>query len=97
MLAGFRPLLGEGIFNVDGEEWKSQRKVASYQFSSKAVRHFIIEQVIDRFPQSVIEKRRKEVKLKSDNEKARVSEQELAKKFARGDSDLLSRLRFASR
>ncbi|KAL2609719.1 hypothetical protein R1flu_028292 [Riccia fluitans] len=41
--------------------------------------------------QSVIEKRRKELKLRSDNEKARVSEQELPSEFARTDSDLLSR------
>ncbi|KAL2634728.1 hypothetical protein R1flu_006207 [Riccia fluitans] len=193
MLEGLRPLLGEGIFNADGEGWKSQRKVASYEFSTKSVRDFIIElvhaetynrllpllakvhaegsvvdiqdllmrfgfdnicllgfgvdmgcldsslpeiefayafdeatrltfqrvllpsflypflsflaffgigntskldklvKVVDRFAQSVIKKRRKELKLKRDNEKSQVSEQELASKFARGDSDLLSR------
>ncbi|KAG9324836.1 hypothetical protein KVV02_001581 [Mortierella alpina] len=34
------PLLGEGIFSVDGEHWKWQRKLASHIFSVNAFRHY---------------------------------------------------------
>lgn len=33
-------LLGDGIFAVDGDKWKQQRKLASYQFSTKVLRNF---------------------------------------------------------
>ncbi|XP_015877980.3 cytochrome P450 704C1-like [Ziziphus jujuba] len=33
-------LLGDGIFTVDGEKWRHQRKVSSYQFSTKMLRDF---------------------------------------------------------
>ncbi|TXG70795.1 hypothetical protein EZV62_005730 [Acer yangbiense] len=33
-------LLGEGIFNVDGEKWHRQRKLTSYEFSTKTLRDF---------------------------------------------------------
>ncbi|CAJ2630132.1 unnamed protein product [Trifolium pratense] len=33
-------LLGDGIFTVDGEKWRHQRKSASYQFSTKLLREF---------------------------------------------------------
>ncbi|KAE8707351.1 CYP704B1 protein [Hibiscus syriacus] len=33
-------LLGDGIFNVDGELWKKQRKTASFKFASKNLRDF---------------------------------------------------------
>ncbi|KAF7813285.1 cytochrome P450 704C1-like [Senna tora] len=35
-----KDLLGDGIFAVDGEKWKHQRKAASYQFSTKLLRDF---------------------------------------------------------
>ncbi|KAF9574938.1 hypothetical protein EC968_004939 [Mortierella alpina] len=34
------PLIGEGIFSVDGEHWKWQRKLASHIFSVNAFRHY---------------------------------------------------------
>ncbi|KAH9567617.1 hypothetical protein CY35_03G035300 [Sphagnum magellanicum] len=34
-------LLGEGIFNANGDEWKVQRKVASHEFTSKSLRNFM--------------------------------------------------------
>ncbi|CAJ1916522.1 unnamed protein product [Sphenostylis stenocarpa] len=37
--------LGNGIFNSDGELWKVQRKVASYEFSTKSLRNFIVNSV----------------------------------------------------
>ena len=30
--------LGNGIFSVDGIEWKQQRKIASYEFTSKTLK-----------------------------------------------------------
>ncbi|XP_050223114.1 cytochrome P450 94B3 [Mercurialis annua] len=36
-------LLGCGIFNVDGELWSTQRKLASHEFSTKSLREFVIK------------------------------------------------------
>uniref|UniRef100_A0A5B7A3L7 Unspecific monooxygenase n=1 Tax=Davidia involucrata TaxID=16924 RepID=A0A5B7A3L7_DAVIN len=33
-------LLGDGIFTVDGEKWRHQRKTSSYEFSTKMLRDF---------------------------------------------------------
>ncbi|VAH17066.1 unnamed protein product [Triticum turgidum subsp. durum] len=33
-------LFGDGIFAVDGDKWKQQRKIASYDFSTRALRDF---------------------------------------------------------
>nr|XP_027117619.1 cytochrome P450 704C1-like [Coffea arabica] len=33
-------LLGDGIFTVDGEKWRNQRKTSSYEFSTKILRDF---------------------------------------------------------
>ena len=33
-------LLGDGIFSVDGELWRQQRKLASFEFSTKVVKDF---------------------------------------------------------
>ncbi|XP_073000900.1 cytochrome P450 704C1-like isoform X1 [Typha latifolia] len=35
-----RDLLGDGIFAVDGEKWRHQRKIASYEFSAKVLRDY---------------------------------------------------------
>ncbi|KAH6829750.1 cytochrome P450 [Perilla frutescens var. hirtella] len=35
--------LGLGIFNVDGEMWSVQRKLASHEFSAKSLREFVVE------------------------------------------------------
>ncbi|KAJ6826238.1 cytochrome P450 704C1-like isoform X1 [Iris pallida] len=35
-----RDLFGEGIFAVDGDKWRHQRKLASYEFSTKVLRDF---------------------------------------------------------
>lgn len=37
--------LGEGIFNADGELWKIQRKTASYEFNTKSLRIFVMQNV----------------------------------------------------
>ncbi|GMI66907.1 cytochrome P450, family 704, subfamily A, polypeptide 2 [Hibiscus trionum] len=33
-------LLGDGIFTVDGDKWRQQRKLSSYEFSTKVLRDF---------------------------------------------------------
>ncbi|XP_010934570.1 cytochrome P450 704C1 [Elaeis guineensis] len=35
-----KDLFGDGIFVVDGKKWRHQRKVASYEFSTKVIRDF---------------------------------------------------------
>ncbi|KAF5175304.1 Cytochrome p450 [Thalictrum thalictroides] len=35
-----KDLLGDGIFTVDGDKWRYQRKIASYEFSTKVLRDF---------------------------------------------------------
>ncbi|XP_031127141.1 cytochrome P450 704C1-like [Ipomoea triloba] len=36
----FRDLFGTGIFAVDGDKWRQQRKVASFEFSTRVLRDF---------------------------------------------------------
>lgn len=43
--ATFHDFIGDGIINVNGEQWKLQRKMASYQFSASALRAFAVEKV----------------------------------------------------
>ncbi|MCO5554419.1 hypothetical protein L7F22_007949 [Adiantum nelumboides] len=38
-------MLGHGIFNVDGELWKAQRKAASYEFTSNSLKTLMLESV----------------------------------------------------
>uniref|UniRef100_A0A5B6YUT2 Unspecific monooxygenase n=1 Tax=Davidia involucrata TaxID=16924 RepID=A0A5B6YUT2_DAVIN len=38
-------LLGHGIFNVDGELWNTQRKLASHEFSTKSLREFVVKKL----------------------------------------------------
>lgn len=35
-----KDLLGDGIFTVDGEKWREQRKISSHEFSTKMLRDF---------------------------------------------------------
>ncbi|KAI3770248.1 hypothetical protein L6452_01375 [Arctium lappa] len=35
-----KDLLGDGIFTVDGDEWREQRKVSSHEFSKKVLRDY---------------------------------------------------------
>lgn len=37
--------LGRGIFNSDGEMWWKQRKTASYEFSTRSLRDFVMTNV----------------------------------------------------
>lgn len=38
-------MLGHGIFNVDGELWKTQRKAASYEFTSNSLKTMMLDSV----------------------------------------------------
>ncbi|KAF9607648.1 hypothetical protein IFM89_037881 [Coptis chinensis] len=40
-----KDFLGRGIFNSDNELWRIQRKVASFEFSTRSLRNFVIENV----------------------------------------------------
>uniref|UniRef100_A0A5B6YVB9 Cytochrome P450 94B3 n=1 Tax=Davidia involucrata TaxID=16924 RepID=A0A5B6YVB9_DAVIN len=40
-------LLGRGIFNVDGELWNTQRKLASHEFSTRSLREFVVKTLED--------------------------------------------------
>jgi cytochrome P450 len=40
-------LLGCGIFNVDGDLWSTQRKLASHEFSTKSLREFVVKTLED--------------------------------------------------
>lgn len=35
--------IGRGIFNSDGEAWRTQRKTASYEFNTRSLRNFVLE------------------------------------------------------
>ncbi|KAK9055737.1 hypothetical protein SSX86_026822 [Deinandra increscens subsp. villosa] len=39
-------LLGDGILNVDGDDWRFQRQVSLREFNTKSLRHFV-EHVVD--------------------------------------------------
>ncbi|XP_030522708.2 cytochrome P450 94A2-like [Rhodamnia argentea] len=43
--AVLRELLGDGIFAVDGHLWSLQRKIASHEFTTRSLKHFISETV----------------------------------------------------
>lgn len=44
--ATLRDFLGDGIFNADGDNWKSQRQLSSHQFNTRSLRKFV-ETVVD--------------------------------------------------
>lgn len=46
IISSLEDFLGEGIFNSDGHLWKVQRKTASYEFTTKSLRSFAMENVI---------------------------------------------------
>ncbi|XP_071699134.1 cytochrome P450 CYP94D108-like [Rutidosis leptorrhynchoides] len=35
--------LGRGIFNAEGESWRAQRKIASYEFNTRSLKNFVME------------------------------------------------------
>ncbi|XP_028080081.1 cytochrome P450 704C1-like [Camellia sinensis] len=73
-----RDLSGDGIFAVDGEKWRHQRKLASYEFSTKVLRDF-----------SATVFRTNAAKLASDVSIAATTKQMID--LQRGKEDILSR------
>lgn len=47
-------LLGYGIFNVDGDLWTIQRKIASHEFNTKSLKYFISDVVKSELSKSLI-------------------------------------------
>ncbi|PWA64343.1 cytochrome P450 94A1 [Artemisia annua] len=44
--ASFHDFIGDGIFNVSGDEWKFIRQLSSHEFNTNSLRHFV-EDVVD--------------------------------------------------
>ncbi|CAN6307479.1 unnamed protein product [Urochloa humidicola] len=47
VLSMMHDFLGRGIFNADGDAWRVQRKVASYEFNTRSLRAFVARCVRD--------------------------------------------------
>ncbi|XP_022982702.1 cytochrome P450 94B3 [Cucurbita maxima] len=71
--------LGCGIFNVDGELWRTQRKLASHEFSAKSLQEFVVETL-----ESEVEMRLLPALETSSRDGAVVDLQDLLKRFAFG-------------
>eukprot|EP00253_Pinus_taeda_P034337 PITA_34337 len=57
----FEELIGDGIFGVDGEQWKQQRKLASLEFSTKVLKNFssvVFRETAVKFSKKLLEARR---------------------------------------
>ncbi|CAK9317777.1 unnamed protein product [Citrullus colocynthis] len=69
--------LGCGIFNVDGDQWQTQRKLASHEFSAKSLREFVVKTL-----KSEVETRLLPALEASAHDAAVVDLQELLRGFA---------------
>ncbi|XP_011625964.2 cytochrome P450 94C1 [Amborella trichopoda] len=69
-------LLGRGIFNVDGELWRFQRKMASYELGSQAVRAMVAKTVL-----AEIETRLEPILADSVSKGSKLDLQDVLKKF----------------
>nr|ATG29922.1 CYP704C10 [Taxus chinensis] len=78
-------LLGDGIFTVDGEKWKQQRKLASFEFSTKMLKDF--SSVV--FRKSAVELSK--ILLEASRTKQTVEMQDL---FLRSTMDSISKIGF---
>eukprot|EP00252_Welwitschia_mirabilis_P024932 TRINITY_DN7614_c0_g1_i1.p1 TRINITY_DN7614_c0_g1~~TRINITY_DN7614_c0_g1_i1.p1 ORF type:complete len:529 (+),score=55.43 TRINITY_DN7614_c0_g1_i1:301-1887(+) len=69
--------LGDGILVVDGEPWKTQRKIAAQEFTSKSLRQFLLETV-----NAELRDRLLPILDKASDERSDVDLQDLLKRFA---------------
>ncbi|PKA55104.1 Cytochrome P450 94A1 [Apostasia shenzhenica] len=46
--------LGDGIFNSDGEQWRWQRKAASFEFNTKSLRSFVVDTVLQEIAERLL-------------------------------------------
>ncbi|XP_068648603.1 cytochrome P450 94B3-like [Aristolochia californica] len=70
-------LLGRGIFNVDGEMWHSQRKLASHEFTAKSLREFLVRTL-----ETEVNERLMPILEAACTKKEVVNMQEILKRFA---------------
>ena len=70
--ACFSPLLGKGIFNVDGDEWSALRKKASHMFNVKSLKEML--EIFKRHGKSLVQ-------LIKENEGGVVDFQDLTQRF----------------
>ncbi|XP_004289914.1 PREDICTED: cytochrome P450 94A1-like [Fragaria vesca subsp. vesca] len=70
-------LLGDGIFNADGDNWKFQRQLSSHEFNTKSLRKFV-EQVVD----TELYDRLIPILSKSSNERTVLDFQDILQRFA---------------
>jgi cytochrome P450 len=45
IISTMKDFLGHGIFNSDDDDWKWQRKTASFEFNKRSLRNFVVETV----------------------------------------------------
>ncbi|XP_008808400.2 cytochrome P450 94A1-like [Phoenix dactylifera] len=45
LLAALHDFFGRGILNANGEDWRFQRKAASFEFNTKSLRAFVLDKV----------------------------------------------------
>ncbi|XP_010250749.1 PREDICTED: cytochrome P450 94B3-like [Nelumbo nucifera] len=70
-------LLGYGIFNVDGELWRTQRKLVSHEFTTKSLREFVVKTLVEEVEERLLPL----LESASANNKV-VDMQELLRRFA---------------
>ncbi|KAK9278476.1 hypothetical protein L1049_028042 [Liquidambar formosana] len=70
-------LLGCGIFNVDGELWSTQRKLASHEFSTRSLREFVVKTLEEEVENRLVPLLESAAESKTD-----VDLQEVLKRFA---------------
>ncbi|KAI4334849.1 hypothetical protein L6164_013558 [Bauhinia variegata] len=68
--------LGRGIFNVDGESWSVQRKLASHEFSTRSLKEFIVKTL-----EEEVQQRLTPVLELASNSKQVIDLQDLLKRF----------------
>ncbi|XP_020102174.1 cytochrome P450 94B3-like [Ananas comosus] len=76
-IAILEDFLGCGIFNSDGEQWRWQRKAASFEFNKKSLRNFVVDAV-----QSEILHRLLPLLDNTEKNKAAVDLQDVLERFA---------------
>ncbi|VFQ70490.1 unnamed protein product [Cuscuta campestris] len=52
--SALQEILGNGIFNADGELWSGQRKIASHEFNTRSLKQFIRETVQSQLSNSLM-------------------------------------------
>nr|XP_043627618.1 cytochrome P450 94A1-like [Erigeron canadensis] len=75
-------LLGNGIFNSDGQLWSGQRKIASHEFSTKSLRTFISETLQSQLSESFIPRLNNSSVAASSDQDTIIDLQQALRKFS---------------